>query len=310
MDGVYGTPESAHRLQPRYEDDRIRGIASEGLRTAARRELEESLKTMADEKLPHPLENLRRTTLDAASWFAERERRGAARAKMEGMFAAAAVVLPVSTSRPIAEPCVEMYEFMSAAARSAVAGVEVLDRLKTEDDPHLVAALKRYVEDTGQALKEVDNRLKQLHSGLNLLFPEISSWKELIGRRDVIAHQILTLDDDKIREEADRDFRALCRLLGNIHFAPTIIDLERGIGPQVIVRANYLRGLASSEPGQDAFVLGGSMVVVCLDASKGIIVFRLGRSSDNRALMAVSHPGEYTFTVYEANSPGGDAPTD
>ena len=265
---------------------------------------------MADEKLPHPLENLRRTTSDAASWIAERERRSAARAEMEGMFDDAVVVLPVSTSRPIAEPCVEMYEFMSAAARSAVAGGEVLDRLKTEDDPHLVAALKRYVEDTGQALKEVDNRLKQLHSGLNQLFPEISSWKELIGRRDVIAHQILTLDDDKIRKEADRDFRALCRLLGNIHFAPTIIDLERGIGPQVIVRADYLRGLTTSESGQDAFVLGGSMVVVCLDTSKGIIVFRLGRSSNNRALMAVSHPGEYTFTVYEANSPGGDARTD
>ena len=68
------------------------------------------------------------------------------------MYEDAAVIFPASTSRPIAEPCVEMSEFMAAAARSAVDGVEVLDRLNTGDDPHLVAALKRYVEKTGQAL--------------------------------------------------------------------------------------------------------------------------------------------------------------
>ena len=205
---------------------------------------------MADEKFPYPLENLRTTITDSASWIAERERRGATRVEMDEMFDDAVVVFPASTGSPIAEPCIEMYEFMSAATRSAAAGVEVLDRLNTEDDPHLVAALKRYVEDTGQALKEVDNRLKKLHSGLNELFPEISSWKGLISRRDVIAHRILTLDDDKVREEANRDFRALCQLLSNIHFAPTVIDLEQGIGPQVIARSKELLDLAPSEADQ------------------------------------------------------------
>ena len=202
-----------------------------------------------------------------------------------------------------------MYEFIAAASRSAVAGVKVLDRLNTEDDPDLVAALKRYVEDTGQALKEVDNRLKALHSGLNELFPEISSWKDLISRRDVIAHKILTLDDDKVRKEADRDFRALCKLLSNIHFAPAVIDLEQGIGPEVAIRANQLRDLAPSEAGQEAFVLGGTLVVVCLDARKGIVTFRLGRSPDNKVLLATSHPGEYTFTFSRLNRPAGDVQT-
>ena len=258
----------------------------------------------------YTLDNLSATNTDLASWLAERERRGATRVEMDAMFDDAVVVFPTSTSRPIAEPCVEMYEFMSAASRSAVAGVKVLDRLNTEDDPHLVAALKRYVEDTGQALKEVDNRLKKLHSGLNELFPEISSWKDLISRRDVIAHKILTLDDNKVRKEADRDFRALCQLLSNIHFAPTVIDLEQGIGPEVVIRSNQLRELAPSEAGQKAFVLGGALVVVCLDARKGIVTFRLGRSPDNKALLAVSHPGEYTFTVSKLNPPAGDAQTD
>ena len=216
---------------------------------------------------------------------------------MDKMFDHGAVVFRVPSSRPIAQPCVEMYEFMCAAARSSVAAVEVLDRLNTEGDPHLLAALKRYVEDTGQALKEVDNRLKKLHSGLNELFPEISSWRELISRRDVIAHKILTLDNAKVREESDRDFRSLCRLLPNINFAPTIIDLEQGIGPEVYIRPNQLRKLAPSEAGQNTFVLGGTLVVVCLDARKGIVTFRLGRSPDNKVLFAVSHSGEYRFSV-------------
>ena len=258
---------------------------------------------MTDEKFPYPLENIRRTTTDSVTWLAEREWRGATRVEMDEMFEDAVISFPVSTSNLIAEPCVEMYEFMSAAARSAVAGVEVLDRLNTEDDPHLVAALKRYVEDTGQALKEVDNRLKKLHSGLNELFPEISSWKSLIGRRDVIAHQVLTLDDGKVREEADRDFRALCQLLPNIHFAPKIIDLEQGIGLEVCLRLDQLRDLAPSEAGQEAFVLGGTLMIVCLDARKGIVTFRLGRGPDNQALLAASHTGEYTFTVSKANPP-------
>ena len=254
--------------------------------------------------------NLSTTNTDLESWLAERERRGATRVEMDAMFDDAVVVFPASAGRPIAEQCVEMYEFISAASRSAVAAVEVLDRLNTEDDPHLVAALKRYVEDTGQALKEVDNRLKKLHSGLNELFSEISSWKDLISRRDVIAHKILTIDDNKVRKETDRDFRALCQLLSNIHFAPTVIDLEQGIGPEVVIHSSQLRELVPSEAGQEAFVLGGTMVVVCLDARKGIVTFRLGRSPDNEVLLAVSHPGQYTFTVSKVNPPAGDAETD
>ncbi len=258
---------------------------------------------MTDEKFPYPLENIRTTTTDSATWIAKRERHGATRVDVGKMYEDAVVNFPVSTNRPIAEPCVEMSEFMFAAARSAVAGVEVLDRLNTEDDPHLVAALERYIEVTGQALKEVDSRLKKLHSGLNEMFPEISLWKSLIGRRNVIAHRILTLDDNRIREEADRDFRALCQLLSNIHFAPTLIDIEQGIGPEVCVRSDLLRQLAASEAGQEGFVPGGAMVIVCLDARKGIVAFRFGRGPDNQALLATSHPGEYRFTVWASNSP-------
>ena len=99
---------------------------------------------------------------------------------MDEMYEEAVAIFPASTGSLIAYPCVEISEFMAAAARSAVDGVEILDRLNTGEDPQLVAGLKRSVEDTGQSLKEVDNRLKKLHSGLNELFSETSSCKSLI----------------------------------------------------------------------------------------------------------------------------------
>lgn len=118
----------------------------------------------------------------------------------------------------------------------------------------------------------------------------------------MIAHQILTLDDGRLWEEAERDFRGLCQLLSNIHFASAIIDLEQDIGPEVIVRSNLQRDLVPSEAGQP-FELGGALAIVCLDARKGIVAFRFGRGPDNQALPAVSHPGEYRFTVWASNSP-------
>lgn len=245
---------------------------------------------------PYPLDNLTITTTDLESWLAERERRGARKVSWDKVMNDGGVIFNVSTSDEIAEPCVEMQEFMSAAARSAAAAVEVLDRLTKENDPHLVAALKRYVEEIGQALKEVDNRLKVLHSGLNELLPDISSWRSLIGRRDVIAHQILTVDDEKIREEADKDFRALCQLLPNIHFCPTVIDLEQ-TGFAAHFKGNKLFGLIRQEGGENSYGLGGALILVYLDIQKGIVTFRLGLDHDNRMLIAGSHPGNLHYRI-------------
>ena len=51
---------------------------------------------------------MRTITTDSATWLAERERRGATRVEMDEMYEEAVVIFSVSTSSPIAEPCVEM----------------------------------------------------------------------------------------------------------------------------------------------------------------------------------------------------------
>ena len=91
-----------------------------------------------------------------------------------------------------------------------------------------MTALKKYVEDTCAALKEVDNTLEKNNSSLSQLFYEIPqgtseselSWRSLIGRRDVIAHQLLTVNGERVYYEAKRDFDSLYQLLTRIYFSP------------------------------------------------------------------------------------------
>ena len=116
----------------------------------------------------------------------------------------------------ISETCIRLEEFNSSAARNAKSALGLISRLgnfKDRKDQDLLTALKKYVEDTCEAIKVVDSTLKDRGVKLqNLLFeiPDATcdgdmSWRNLVGRRDVIAHQLLTVDDERVYQEAVRD---------------------------------------------------------------------------------------------------------
>ena len=80
---------------------------------------------------------------------------------------------------------------MASAARNCKSALRVIARLHGSDalkDPDLLTALKKYVEDTCEAIKEVDNTLKRNKSSLTSLLFEIpdktagheASWRNLI----------------------------------------------------------------------------------------------------------------------------------
>lgn len=176
-------------------------------------------------------------------FLAARQRRGAELVDdVDELVERAEVLFSIPDSGGVSGLCVECMEFMASAARNAAAVVRVLERLDNADDPDLVTALKKYVQDTGEALKNIDNRLKRSHSSLAELFPELpgddavaATWRDLIARRDVIAHRILSVDDARVRHEAARDFKTLHSLLGNINFVPTTTDLDGGSGFPVMM---------------------------------------------------------------------------
>ena len=215
----------------------------------------------------------------------------------------------VSEGDPISGTCIECMELVSSAARNAASAIAVLDRADPVRDAHLGAALKKYVEDTGEALKQLDKLLNDRCSTLAELFPDLSdgaedttTWKELIGRRDVIAHKILTIDDDRVHDEADQDFRTLYSLLRNISFVPKMTDVTNGRGIEVSLRVDELHRLPAITPESNVTAIGASLILVHDDFQLGLRTLRLARSPDNKLLVAASHAGTIALSVHASES--------
>ncbi len=259
-----------------------------------------------------PLGRAQVKTIGLESFLAERQGRGARRVDLGALMEQGEIVFRISPHAVVSQLCIDCMEFMSSAARDASAAVDVLDRLEGANDRHLDRALRKYVEDTGLALKEVDNRLKNAGSSLAELFPEVpdtrtdsASWRDLIGRRDVIAHRILSVDDVRVRREAQRDFRTLYRLLGNINFVPTVTDWDNGRLFDVRMRTAAIRRLPPVEPGGPATEIGTSVILVCEDIQHGLLTFRVARSAEDQLLFSSSRVGSVSITVQFERSPAG-----
>ena len=141
------------------------------------------------------------------------------------------------------------------------------------------------------------------------LFPDLSdgaedttTWKELIGRRDAIAHKILTIDNDRVRDEADQDFRTLHSLLRNISFVPKMTDITNGRGIEVSLRVDELHRLPAITPQSNVTAIGASLILVHDDFQLGLQTLRLARSPDNKLLIAASHTGTLTFSAHASES--------
>lgn len=250
--------------------------------------------------------------IDLEGFLAERQRRGARRVDIGALMEQGEIVFPISPQAVVSQLCIDCMEFMASAARDASAALDVLDRLEGANDPHLDRALRKYVEDTGLALKEVDNRVKRAESSLAELFPEVpdnctdaASWRDLIGRRDVIAHRILSVDDVRVRQEAQRDFSTLYSLLRNINFVPTLTDWDSGRLFAVRMRAEAIRRLPPLEPDGSATEIGTSLILVCEDIQHGLLTFRVARSAEDQLLFSSSRVGSVSITVQFARSPSG-----
>ena len=125
------------------------------------------------------------------------------------------------------------------------------------------------------------------------------SWRNLIGRRDVIAHRLLTVDDQRIRREAQRDFDSLHELLSRVHFVPVKTNFEAGRGPCPMLKMGVVRQFSPAEPGRKP-TIGQSLIFVCEDEQRGFMAVRMGRSANNRVLFAAPR-GTYRIGVLGLN---------
>ena len=236
----------------------------------------------------------------------QRVEHGATQLGMAEMMKQAEIIWPIGVDDPISKTCIHAEEWLNSGARSCRRALDVMDRIERTEgqDVDLMAALKRYVEETCEAIKQVDNALKRKGADLATLLHEVpneasgeASWRDIIGRRDVLAHHLLMIDDERVHREARRDFESLYQLLSRVYFAPIKTNFEGGRGsPEMILKAEKIQQLRPAEPGNQMAV-GESVVFVYEDEERGFIAFRMGRSDNNRALIA-GPPGTYHLSVW------------
>ncbi len=206
----------------------------------------------------------------------------------------------------VSEACIQLEELIASAVRNSRNALGVMGRIhnsSNSQDRDLLTALKKYVEDTCEAIKVADNKFRDNDTGLEYLVFEVpgttqddeASWRNLIGRRDVIAHRILTIDDNRVYREAVRDFGSLHELLSKIYFVPTKTDLASSRGPVTLVRGEVLRSLAPSEANTVPSI-GQCFIIIFEDEREGFLSFRLGRSVDNELLWTTTRVGNITFS--------------
>ena len=111
------------------------------------------------------------------------------------------------------------------------------------------------------------------------------SWRGLIGCREVIAHRLLTVDDNRVYTEAERDFGSLHRLISRVYFAPIRADFRSRPGPRPLTQTKALKDLTPVEPGEPPRI-GNSLVLIIEDATDGFVRVRMGRSRNTKVVLA------------------------
>ncbi len=230
---------------------------------------------------------------------------GAKQVEMADLMDQAQVVWYITDKDVVSETCIHAEEVMSSGARSCRAALDVMARMDCTEggwDSDLATALRKYVQDTCEAIKQVDNALKESGSDLATLLVEIPdrshdevSWRELVGRRDVMAHNLLSVDDQRVRCEAERDFGSLDELLSRVYFVPVKSDFDAGrvIGP--MFKGAALKRLVPAEPDSEP-TIGQGLVFIYEDERQGFVAFRIGRSASNE-LLITGPPGVHRISL-------------
>ncbi|MCY3568988.1 MAG: hypothetical protein OXH38_10200, partial [Chloroflexi bacterium] len=179
---------------------------------------------------------------------------------------------------------------------------DAMDLLASMDGPgnrHLVTALKKYVEDACEAIKQIDNLLKGKGTSLETILVEIPgtskdgrlSWRSIIGLRDVLAHH-LTLDTSRFYGEASQHCGSLYDLLARVYFSPIKTNTIAGepfITPAVKTEA-LLKLVPYGDEGERVPEIAKTLVVVWEDRSGDFLFLRVGRTKSHTELLLWGPP--------------------
>ena len=210
-----------------------------------------------------------------------------------------AVPQPLKDGDEASDICAQSQDRLLIAARNCREALDLMASMNGPDNRHLVTALKKYVEDTCEAIKQIDNLLKVKGTSLKKILVEIPgkskgglSWRSIIGLRDVLVHK-LTVDNTRFYREASQSCAPLYDLLARVYFAPVKTDVTAGeslVSPS-IKREALVNLVPYGDNEERTPEIAKTLVFICEDRSGEFLFFRLGRTTNPKQLLMWGPPG-------------------
>ena len=210
-----------------------------------------------------------------------------------------AIPQPFKDGDEVSDTCVQSQDRLLTAARNCREALDLMASMNGPDNRHLVTALKKYVEDTCEAIKQIDNLLRAKGTSLEKILVEIPgeskgglSWKSIVGLRDVLAHK-LKLDNTRFYREASQSCAPLYDLLARVYFAPVKTHTTAGeplLSPSI--KREALVNLVPYGDGEDRTPeIAKTLVFICENRSGEFLFFRVGRTTNSKQLLIWFPPG-------------------
>ena len=173
-----------------------------------------------------------------------------------------------------------------------------MDGEQLSEDDDLFWSLAKYAENVQECAVQLDKINKSVFPCLSE-FPMKSeqdelSWAGLKGMRIRLAHKFWDIDPTVVWSTVTRDFPQLESLLGSLVVSDSIGAIEDQ--PVIAIEGKRFRELPPAEEGA-TIELGKSIPFLYFDSSGKAQCLRIGRSLENRLLLAHSKTGSVRMTV-------------
>ena len=96
---------------------------------------------------------------------------------------------------------------------------------------------------------------------------------------------MLTVDDERVYREAERDFGLLVELISRVYFVPIKTDFGAGRSLEPLIRGEVVASLPPTAKGERPQI-GTCLVFVYEDVVDGFVCLRMGRTETNTIMFA------------------------
>ena len=192
----------------------------------------------------------------------------------------------------------QWFSRMSLHLNKAVVLAQKLGHGNLSEDDDLFWALAKYAENVQECIVQLDNMSDSILKCL-VEFPLRSdggstNWTDLKGMRSRLAHNFWSIHAHILWETVTTDFVELKQIISSLSISTTIGDFDDQ--PRGAVSREQFLELSPTKEGESV-ELGNSLPFLYFDSHGLAQCFRLGRTSDNRILVAHSKPGTVRISI-------------